>query len=103
MPDLTHTMITILRKYMRDQSAPIKNSTTLIELEVDTLDLPMILLDAEDAFNVTIRGDGEMDDPITVAGLIACVAARLQAKALRPLRTQRPKGNWMSTGTERRR
>lgn len=102
MPDLTHTMIIILRKYMRDQNAPVETSTTLIELDIDRLDLPMILLDAEDVFDVTIRGDGEMDDPITVAGLIACVAARIQAKALQPNRTQRPKGNWMSTGSARR-
>jgi acyl carrier protein len=103
MLELTPKILTILQKYMCDTAAPVGNSTTLRELEIDMLDLPMILLDAEEVFDVTIRCGDELDDPVTVGGLIACVAARLEAKASQSLRPLRPKRNWMSVGAERRR
>ncbi len=103
MQDPTPRILTILQKYMRDPAARVGNSTTLVELEIDLLDLPMIFLDAEETFDVTIRCGDEIDDPVTVGGLIACVAARLEAKASQLPRAPRPKRTWMSTGAERRR
>jgi len=103
MQELTPKILAILQKYMRDAAAPVGSSTTLSELEIDLLDLPMIFLDAEEIFDVTIRCDDEIDDPVTVGGLVGCVAARLEAKASRLPRTPRPKRTWMSTGAERRR
>ena len=96
-------IVTILQKYMRNPAALVEYSSTLDELGIDFLDLPMVFLDAEEAFDVTIRCGDEIDDPVTVGGLIACVAARLEAKSSPSLRTPRPKRGWMTTDAERRR
>jgi hypothetical protein len=103
MQELMLKIIPILQKYMSDPVAPVATATTLSDLGIDLLDLPMVFLDAEEAFNITIRCGDEIDDPITVGGLIACVTARLEAKASQLPRTPRPKRSWMSTGAERRR
>lgn len=102
MQELTPRIIAILRKYMHDPSTVVGNSTTLSELEIDLLDLPMICIDAEEAFDITIRCGDEMDDPVTVGGLVACVAACLEAKALQPARSPRAKRSWTSTVAEPR-
>jgi acyl carrier protein len=102
MPDPTPRLIAILKKYMRDPAAGVTGSTTLAELEIDILDLPMILLDVEDAFDIQIDDDDEIEGSATVDRLAACVAA----KALQPRRqttVPRSKGSWISTGAERRR
>lgn len=103
MQELTPRIIAILQKYMRDPSTVVSNSTTLSELEIDLLDLPMICIDAEEVFDITIRCGDEMDDPVTVGGLIACVAACLEAKASQPPRARRAKRSWVSTEAERQR
>jgi len=106
MQELTPRIITILQKYMHDPAALVGSSTTLSELEIDLLDLPMIFLDVEDAFDVQIGYDNEIEDFATVRGLVAHVASRLEAKALqrRPRSSvPRAKGTWISTGAERRR
>jgi acyl carrier protein len=106
MPDLNPRLIAILKKYMRDPASRVTGSTTLAELEIDILDLPMILLDVEDAFDIQIDDDDEIEGSATVDRLAACVAARLAAKALQPRRrttVPRSKGSWISTGAERRR
>ena len=102
MPDVTTTITSILQCYMRDPAAPIQNATTLIELEIDRMDLPMISLDIEDALGVQISYTDETDNLATVQSLIACVAARLIAKTVQPNRP-RVKSTWMSTGSDRRR
>lgn len=105
MQEPTSRITTIVKKYVRDPSTPIRNVTTLRELEIDLLDLPMICLDIEDIFDVQIRHDEEIEVCATVGSLISCVASHLEAKTLQPLlRTNsRPKRTWMSTGAERRR
>lgn len=106
MQDLTPRIIAILQKYMRDPAARVGSSTTLAELEIDLLDLPMILLDLEDAFDLQVGHDDEIDGSATVDRLAACVASRLEAEALQPRRrttVPRSKGSWISTGAERRR
>ena len=54
MHDLTTGSIAILRKYMRDPAASVGSTTTLDELGIDDLDLPMICLDLEDAYGMQI-------------------------------------------------
>jgi len=106
MPDLNPRLVAILKKYTRDPAARVAGSTTLAEIEIDLLDLPMIVLDIEDAFDLHIGDDDEIDGSITVDRLAACVAALLEAKALQPRRlttVPRSKGSWISTGAERRR
>jgi acyl carrier protein len=55
MQQLKPRLIDILQKYMSNPSARVGNGTTLSELEIGQLDLPMILLDVEDVFDVQIN------------------------------------------------
>jgi acyl carrier protein len=106
MPDLTPRIIAILEKYMRDPPARVAGSTTLAELGIDLLDLPMIVLDIEDAFDIDIGDSDEIDGLATVEHFATRVAFRLRARATLPRRrttVPRSKGSWMSTGAERRR
>lgn len=102
MHDLTPALIAILRKYMRDPAASVGRSKTLSELGIDLLDLPLICLDVEDAFNVQMGHGDELEELATAHDLVARVASCLAAKAMPQTRIPRRKGNWMSTGAERR-
>jgi acyl carrier protein len=103
MPDVTSTIVSILRAYVRLPSFPIEGVTTLAELEIDRLDLQMISLDIEDVFNVQIQCEEEIEELATVHSLVANVEALLEAKAKQPAPRPRAKSNWLSTGNERRR
>jgi acyl carrier protein len=106
MQDLTAKLVVILQHYTRDPDVLVGSETTMSALEIDVLDVPMIFLDVEDAFDLTIPHDDDIDDVATVACLAAWVRARQESQAaLAQLRSSRPraKSNWMSTGTERRR
>jgi acyl carrier protein len=100
MHDLTSVLIAILRKYMREPTASVGPGTTLGELGIDDLDLPMICLDLEDAYGMQVALE---DDVETVGDLLARVVAGLAAKTLPRPRRPRSRGGWMSTGAERRR
>ena len=54
MHDWTPRVIAILRNYMRDPTAGVAGSMALNDLAIDLLDLPLIYLDLEDAFDVDI-------------------------------------------------
>jgi acyl carrier protein len=100
MQDLTSGSIAILRRYMRDPAASVGQSTTLSELGIDDLDLPMICLDLEDAYGMQIAIE---DDLETVGDLLACLVASLAVKKMPRPRRPRSPGGWMSTGIDRRR
>lgn len=103
MDDPTPRVISILRRYMRDPSASVASATSLAELDIDHLDLPMICLDLEDAHDVQVGYGDELDELATVGDLVAHLSERLAEKAKPRPRLARRKGNWMSTGAERRR
>lgn len=98
MFELTPKIIAILRKYMRDPHAFANAATTLEDLDIDALDLPMISLDIEDAFGVQISYDDERQAFATVGDLVACVAAGIEDLKKPRQRTApaRPKRGWMS-------
>ena len=101
MQELTPRLATILQTYMRDPAAHVAGAATLTELEIDILDLPLILLDVEDAFDVQIPFDDETEAFATVDALGASIAFHLAAKALQPTpRSSVPRStrSWMSTG-----
>lgn len=104
MQDPTARIVAILTQYMRDLGEPIAVWTRFADLGIDRLDLPMILLDIEDAFVIQIRYAEEMDGFASVGDLIACVRAHLAAKGTRarPASAPRSKRPWMSTAAERR-
>ena len=103
MSALTPKVIPILRKYMREPSAPVTNATKLRALDIDYLDLPMIYLDIEDVYDVQVANADAAGTSLTVGGLIRCVADTVAAE--RKARAQpiihRPKRSWVSTGAER--
>lgn len=106
MQQLTPKVVAILVKYMRDPAASVAGSTKLGALDIDLLDLPMIFLDIEDAFDVRVGSDDEIDGSTTIRALVARITSRLRSERLQPRRktTVPPStGNWMSTGGERRR
>lgn len=96
MDKLTETIAAILQKYMRDPNAAIERATTLSELEIDALDLPMIFLDVEDVAAVQITFDDELDGFTTVGDLVACVEAHLVEASQPRQRIARPKRGWMT-------
>jgi acyl carrier protein len=105
MQDVTPRLIAILQKYMSNPVARVGSRTTLSELEIDRLDLPMIFLDVEDVFGVQIDSNDQIEDLATIGCLVSCVASALEAKTLQPaLRTSVPRkrGTWMSTGAPSR-
>jgi hypothetical protein len=84
----------ILRNYALVH-APLGRATTLRETGIDRLDLPMIALDIEDAFDVHF---GPVDDSLlTVGDLFDRLNERLAAKAMPRVRPARRRGSWMST------
>lgn len=103
MPHVTPGLIAILQKYMRDPTARVASSAKLRELGIDLLDLPLICLDVEDAFDVQLGHGDELEELETVHDLVARVTSCLVAKAMPRTRIPRPKKNWMSTGAEGRR
>lgn len=105
MQDPAPGIISVLLKYMNAPAARVETSTQLSDLDIDRLDLPMIVLDIEDAFDVHIRHDTEIEDCVTVRDLVVCVAACLDAKAQelhRRASIPRTKRTWLSTEAEQR-
>lgn len=104
MIDPTQNIVKILRQHAHAFRGPIVGSTQLSSLGIDLLDLPMLVLDLEDAFHICIRHD-DYERVATVRELAACVVINLQ-KSVREVRqlalTPRVKRNWMSTGAEQR-
>ena len=97
MQDPTARITAILTQYTRDLGFPVASWTRFSDLGIDRLDLPMIVLDIEDAFAIQIRYDEEMDGFTSVGDLIACVRAHLQTKGTR-VRPSAPRSKrpWMS-------
>jgi len=106
MNDLMPKTILILRTYMRDPAARVDGATTLAALEIDRLDLPMVVLDIEDAFDIHLGYDEDIEDCVTVADLVANLGARRDAKlAEHRIRAAAPRvrRTWLSTDAVERR
>ncbi len=106
MEQLTPRLTAILARYMRTPVDPITAGTTLASLDIDRLDLPMIMLDIEDAFDIHVRYDDHMEDVANVGDLADCVAARIEEKASfvrQRASIERVKRSWFSTEAEPRR
>lgn len=98
----TEKIVAILAQYAATRT-PISSSTLLSDLDIDLLDLPMVILDIEDAFHICIRHE-DYECVATVRELAVCVVATLQ-RSVREVRqmalTPRVKRTWLSTGAER--
>lgn len=103
MHALTPKVIPILRKYMREPSASVTNKTALRALDIDELDLPMILLDIEDTYDVEVPRADATSDSLTIGRLIRSVAKSIEAKKIARAQPvmRRAKRSWVSTGAER--
>jgi hypothetical protein len=94
MPDQTLKLHAIVRNYAHC-NAPLRRATTLREAGIDRLDLPMIALDIEDAFDVHF---GSVDDSLIAVGdLIDRLQSCLAAKAMPRVRQPRRRSSWVST------
>ena len=105
MHELTPRIIAILARYTRVPAAVISSAMTFRELEIDRLDLPMIVLDIEDACNVHIRYDDEIEAIASVGDLVACTATRISAHASQLQQraaAPRVRRSWVSTEAEQR-
>jgi acyl carrier protein len=103
MSELAPRIIAILRAYADDPIVQIGSATRLGALEIDRLDLPMVILDIEDACNIHIGFDDEIEDVATVGDFVHCISLRVAAKtsSLRQLAaTPRIKRSWLSTSAE---
>lgn len=95
----------ILARHASHACPRLEATTPLGNLGIDLLDLPIVILDIEDAFHVCIPYE-DYQTVDTVGALVACTEARLQAsaQAVREIasapRVRRP---WMSTGAEQHR
>lgn len=105
MTDPTSTITAILGQYMDDPATPLARHTALSELDIGQLDLRMIIIDLEDAFDICIRFDEPIDEFATVGDLFTCVAWHLEAKAAQRARPTAPRARrpWTMTGAEHRR
>ena len=98
MQDPTAKITAILTQYTRDLGFPVASWTRFSDLGIDRLDLPLIVLDIEDAFAIQIRYDEEMDGFTSVGDLIACVqGAPARPSAARSPSAPRSKRPWMSS------
>lgn len=94
----------ILARHAGLPKARIEASTPLSALEIDLLDLPIVILDIEDAFHICVPHE-DYAAVETVAALVACVEARLHQSAIeiRALaETPRVRRPWTCTGAEQR-
>lgn len=103
MHDPAPNLTAILRKYMRDASRPVPGAAVLTDLGIHHLDVPLICLDIEDAFDVSIGLGEDLDELTTVADLAARLAGARAARSAPRASPVRRKSSWMSTGSERRR
>jgi len=94
-----------LRRFVGEPRRAIYHATTLRELEIDALDLPIVFLDLEDELNVSLTGD-DAGDIRTAGELFERVVFRVREKRRRSQMSTlatKPKRGWMSTGIEQRR
>ena len=97
MQDLSAQLLAILARYVGRSRLPIAETTRLVDIGIDCLDIPMILLDAEDRFGVTINGAVAAAELTTASDLIALTRDAIAAKHRARPKPSRKKGNWMST------
>jgi acyl carrier protein len=104
MFDPTQAIVKVLFKHTPAQRGAIVGSTKLSDLGIDLLDLPMLVLDLEDAFQICIRYDAYAQVE-TVRDLAACVLGTMQ-QSVREVRqmaaTPRVRRSWTSTVAEQR-
>lgn len=97
MQDLSAQLFAILARYAGRSGLSISGTTRLADMGIDRLDIPMILLDAEDRFGVTINVAAEAPEPTTAGDLIVLTRDAIAAKHRARRKPTRKKSNWMST------
>ena len=79
MDEVAEKIIAILRKNMRNPDKDITLNTKLIDLEIESLDLAVIVFDIEDTFGIQIpyNANEEAADFATVGAVVDRVKAVL--------------------------
>jgi acyl carrier protein len=60
----------IIKDYKGDESFEVSEATTFEEIGLDSLDIAQLVMDVEDAFNVTIEMDGKIKDVAALMNVI---------------------------------
>lgn len=100
MQNLSSKIVAILAAYTGRPAAEVEASASFMDLGIDRLDLPMIVVDIEDGLDIHVRFDDEVEAVASVGQLVACVEARIEAQAAwmrRRAATPRVKQSWIST------
>lgn len=82
MAEVANKIIDILKKNMREPPENIAPETPLLELDIESLDLAVIVFDIEDTFGIEIpyNANEEVED-FTTVGSIASKVEELIAKS----------------------
>ena len=100
MLDMKAILYTILARYAARSFTPMFRTTRLADIGIDDLDVPMILLDIEDALGIAMEMPSTTCDVTTIGDLYAILRAAISRRKQPPRRvTGRKKSNWMSTTT----
>lgn len=98
MDDLAAKTLTLLKPYLKRQAATIALDARLIDLGIDRLDLPILALDIEDAFDIDVSSD-EMQRLVTIGAVIdrirLALAARRQARKVSACGSRRADSAWL--------
>lgn len=96
MDDLAAKTVTLLKPYLRNGGDCFVPDARLSDLGIDPLDLPILALDIEDAFDIDIGYD-EIGRVETIRGVVERVRSRVAAKRQARLRASSEAGRRTSS------
>ncbi|HVY42696.1 MAG TPA: phosphopantetheine-binding protein [Hyphomicrobiaceae bacterium] len=96
MDDLAAKTVTLLKPYLRNAGDGFVPDARLSDLGIDPLDLPILALDIEDAFDIDIGYD-EIGRVETIRGVVERVRSRVAAKRQARSRTSSEAGRRTSS------
>lgn len=98
MHDTTGRIAAILDQYASAPGEAISLGMSVGDLQIDPADVPLIILDIEDAFDIQIGYSEVIDRNTTLAELVIAAQTCVEAKAARPrAAVPRSKRPWMVT------
>jgi nodulation protein F len=84
MDEVATKIIEVLKRHMKSPKEDVGLETPLVELEIESLDLAMIVFDIEDSFGIEIpyNANEEAEDFKTVGSVVDRVRLLVQAKSV---------------------
>lgn len=88
MRDTTAKLASLMGRYATTATLPAP-ALPLAALGIDALDMPLLLLDIEDAFGIEV-GEDALSEDMTLAQIAVAIDAEVEATAQRPRRSLVP-------------